>query len=164
MKCSKIDLIFLVYISVHCLVVQSLSHVRLFATPRTAARQASLSITNSWSLLKLLSIESVMPSNRLVLLSPSPPAFNLSQSTRINLCNHGHHQDPKQFYHWKNSFMQISRQSSGEDSTLPLPEAQVQCLVRELRLPQAAWCDQTNKWNTNAFLSANPLESHPHLS
>ena len=43
--------------------VQSFSHVRLFATPWTAALQASLSITNSWSLLKLLSIESVMPSN-----------------------------------------------------------------------------------------------------
>ena len=40
--------------------VQSLSHVRLFATPWTAARQASLSITNSWSLLKLMSIELVM--------------------------------------------------------------------------------------------------------
>ena len=47
--------------------VQSLSHVRLFATPWTAARQASLSITNSWSLLKLLSIESVIPSNHLIL-------------------------------------------------------------------------------------------------
>ena len=42
-------------------VVQSLSSVRLFATPWTAARQASLSLTVSWSLLKLLSIESVMP-------------------------------------------------------------------------------------------------------
>ena len=47
--------------------VQSLSHVRLFATPWTAARQASLSITNSWSFLKLTSIESVMPSNHLIL-------------------------------------------------------------------------------------------------
>ena len=47
--------------------VQSLSHVRLFATPWTAACQASLSITNSWSLLKLISIESVMPSNHLIL-------------------------------------------------------------------------------------------------
>ena len=45
----------------------------------TAARQASLSITNSRSSLKLTSIESVMPSNRLILSSPSPPAFNLSQ-------------------------------------------------------------------------------------
>ena len=47
--------------------VQSLSHVWLFATPRTAARQASLSITNSWSLLKLTSLESLMPSNHLIL-------------------------------------------------------------------------------------------------
>ena len=47
--------------------VQSLSHVRLFATPWTAACQASLSITNSQSLLKLMSIEPVMPSNHLIL-------------------------------------------------------------------------------------------------
>ena len=50
--------------------VQSLSCVRLFATPCTAARQASLSITNSWSLLKLMSIELVMPSNHLILSCP----------------------------------------------------------------------------------------------
>ena len=50
--------------------VQSLSCVQLFATPWTAARQASLSITNSWSLLKLMSIESVMPSNHLILSCP----------------------------------------------------------------------------------------------
>ena len=50
--------------------VQSLSHVRLFAIPWTAARQASLSITNSRSLLKLISIESVMPSNHLILCHP----------------------------------------------------------------------------------------------
>ena len=50
--------------------VQSLSHVWLFATPWTAARQASLSITNSRSLLKLMSIESVMPSNHLILCHP----------------------------------------------------------------------------------------------
>ena len=49
---------------------QSLSHVWLFATPWTTARQASLSITNSWSLLKLMSIESVMPSNHLLLCLP----------------------------------------------------------------------------------------------
>ena len=56
--------------------VQLLSHVRLFATPWTAARQASLSTTNSQSLFRLMSIESVMPSNHLILcdhllLSPS---------------------------------------------------------------------------------------------
>ena len=57
--------------------VQSLSHVRLFATPWTAAFQASLSITNSWSLLKLMSIESVIPSNHLVLCCPLllPPSI-----------------------------------------------------------------------------------------
>ena len=47
--------------------VQSLSHVRLFVTPWTAACQASLSITNSRSSLKLMSIESMMPSNHLIL-------------------------------------------------------------------------------------------------
>ena len=50
--------------------VQSLSHVRLFVTPWTMARQASLPITNSQSLLKLMSIESVMPSNHLILCRP----------------------------------------------------------------------------------------------
>ena len=50
--------------------VQSLSHVQLFVTPWTAARQASLSITNSWSLPKLMSIELVMPSNHLILWHP----------------------------------------------------------------------------------------------
>ena len=50
--------------------VQSLSHVRLFATPWTAARQASLSITNSQSLLKLIPIESMMPSSCLSLCCP----------------------------------------------------------------------------------------------
>ena len=57
--------------------VESLSHVQLFATPWTAAHQASLSITNSHSLLKLMSVESVMPSNRLILSQPLllPPSI-----------------------------------------------------------------------------------------
>ena len=50
--------------------VESLRHVQLFATPWTAAHQASLSVTNSRSLLKLMSIESVMPSNHLILCHP----------------------------------------------------------------------------------------------
>ena len=54
--------------SVHS--VQALSRVRLFATPWTAAHQASLSITSSRSLLKLMSIESVMPSSHLILCRP----------------------------------------------------------------------------------------------
>ena len=55
----------------------SLSSVRVFATPWTAARQASLSITNSRSLLKLMSIQSVMPSNHLILCRPLllPPSI-----------------------------------------------------------------------------------------
>ena len=53
--------------------VQSLSRVRLIATPWTAAHQVSLSITNSQSLLKLMSIESVMPSNHLILCCPLLP-------------------------------------------------------------------------------------------
>ena len=57
--------------------VQSLSHVRLFATPGTAARQALLSITSSQRLLKLMSIKSVMPSNHLILCRPLllPPSI-----------------------------------------------------------------------------------------
>ena len=60
--------------------VQSLSPVWLFATPWTAAHQASLSITNSRSLLKLMSLESVMPSNHLILCCPLllPPSIFLS--------------------------------------------------------------------------------------
>ena len=50
--------------------VQMLSHVQLFATPWTAARQASLSITNSQSLLKLMSIRSMMPSSNLIFCHP----------------------------------------------------------------------------------------------
>ena len=50
--------------------VQSLSHVRLFAALRTAEHQASLSTTNSWSLLKLMSVESVIPANHLILCHP----------------------------------------------------------------------------------------------
>ena len=50
--------------------VQSLRHVQLFATPWTAVGQASLSITNSWNLLKLLPIELVLPFNHLILCYP----------------------------------------------------------------------------------------------
>ena len=69
-NCHKINVIFSS--------VQSLSHVRLFATPWTVACQSSLSITNSQCLCKLMSIESVMPSNHLILCRPlllSPSIF-----------------------------------------------------------------------------------------
>ena len=71
--------------------VQSLSRVRLFVTPWIAARQASLSITNSWTSLRLTSIESVMPSSHLILcrplllLPPIPPSIRVF-SKESTLC------------------------------------------------------------------------------
>ena len=62
--------------------VQSLSNVQLFATPWTAAHQASLSITNSWSLLKM-STESVMPSSRLILCHPLLLLPSIFSSIRV---------------------------------------------------------------------------------
>ena len=63
--------------------VQSLNHVCLFATPWTAARQASLSITNPQSLLKLMSFELVMPSNHLILCHPLHLPPSIVSSIRI---------------------------------------------------------------------------------
>ena len=63
--------------------VQSLSLVQLFATPWIAAHQASLSITSSWSLLILMSIESVMPSNHLILCCPLPLPPSIFPSIRV---------------------------------------------------------------------------------
>ena len=63
--------------------VQSLSRVRLFATPWTAAHQASLSITNSQRLLKLMSIELVMPSNHLILCHPLLLLLSIYPSIRV---------------------------------------------------------------------------------
>ena len=92
--------------------VQSLSRVPLFATPWIAARQASLSITNSRSLPKLMSIESVMPSNHLILchplllLPPIPPSIRVF-SNELVLCRRW----PK---YWSFSFsMSPSNEYSG---------------------------------------------------
>ena len=71
--------------------VQSLSHVRIFATPWITAHQASLSITNSWCSPKLMSVESVMPSSHLILcrplllLPPIPPSIRVF-SSESTLC------------------------------------------------------------------------------
>ena len=71
--------------------VQSLSRIQFFATPWIAAHQASLSINNSWSLLKLMSIESVLPSSHLILchplllLPPIPPSIRVF-SNESTLC------------------------------------------------------------------------------
>ena len=63
--------------------VQSLSRVQLFATPWTSARQASLSITNSWTTPKLMSIESVMPSSHLILCRPLLLLPSIPPSIRV---------------------------------------------------------------------------------
>ena len=75
---------FVWFIQIVCLwsisvVVQLLSRILLFVTPWTVALQVFLSFTISWSLLKLMFIELVMPSNHLILLPSSPPTFNISQ-------------------------------------------------------------------------------------
>ena len=77
--------------------VQLFSHVQLFVTPWTVARQSSLYFIISRTLLKFMSIESVMPSNHIIrpLLSPFPPAFNLSQ-----------HQD---LFQWVSSMHQVAK-------------------------------------------------------
>ena len=92
--------------------VQSLSRARLFVTPWITARQPSLSITNTWSWLKLMSIESVMPSSHLILCCPLLPILNLAQ-------NHG-------LFQWVSSSHQVAKvlefqlqhQSSNEYSGL----------------------------------------------
>ena len=76
-------------------VVQLLSCVQFFANPWTAARQASLSLTISQSLLKLMSTESVKPSSHLILLPPYPPALNLSQLQSLFQCVSSSHQVAK---------------------------------------------------------------------
>ena len=76
--CSQYSLGFLPLIS-----VQLLSRVWLFVTSWTAALQASLPITNSWNLLKLMSIESVMPCNHLILCRPLLPAPSIFYSIRV---------------------------------------------------------------------------------
>ena len=68
----------------YCSVVQPLSHVRLFATPWAAAHQASLSFTTSWSLLRPMSIASVMPSSYLILCCPLLLLPSIFSSIRVS--------------------------------------------------------------------------------
>ena len=83
LKINGIWRVFAHYNQIQFTSVQSLSRVQLFATPRTAARQASLSITNSKSLPKLMSIESVMPSNHLILCRPLLLSSSIFPSIRV---------------------------------------------------------------------------------
>ena len=77
--------------TIHISSVQLLSHVRLFATPWTIAHQASLSITNSKSLLKLMSIESMMLSNHLILCHPLLLPPSIFPSIRVFSSESAHH-------------------------------------------------------------------------
>ena len=82
-----LDFFFLLHLIFVVVVVQSLSHVQIFATPWTAACRASLSFTISWSFLRLVSIESVMPSNHLILWTPfshCPQSFPASGSSPVS--------------------------------------------------------------------------------
>ena len=84
--------------------VQSLSHVQLFVIPWTAARQASLSITNSRTLLKLKSIQSVMPSNHLILCRPLLLLPPISPSIRVFPMS--------QFFAWGGQNIRVSASAS----------------------------------------------------
>ena len=89
-----------------CFFFQLLSHVCLFATPWTAARQASLSFTISQSLLKLMSIESVMPSNHLILCYPLLLLPSIVPSIRVFSNEALHIRWPK---YWSFSSHEIKR-------------------------------------------------------
>ena len=65
------------------IVVHLLSHIQLFAIPWVTACQASLSLTISWSLLKLISVELGLSNHLILCLPPSPPSFNLSQHQNL---------------------------------------------------------------------------------
>ena len=82
-------------------VVQSLSRVQLFETPWTAAHQTSLSSTVSWSLLKLMSIESAMPSNRLILCCPLLHVPSVFPSIKVS-SNEG-------LFQWADSSHQVAK-------------------------------------------------------
>ena len=79
MTLDKVNLPFFHFKDTIAVVFQMLSDVQFFVTPWIAARHTSLSFTISLSLLKLMSIESVMPSSHLILSPPSPPSLNLSR-------------------------------------------------------------------------------------
>ena len=137
---------------------QSLSHVQLFATPWTASRQASLSITNSQSLLKLMSIESVMPSNHLILCSTfllSPlifPSIRVFSNESV-LCIRW----PK---YWSFSFSISQSVSSVAQSCLtlcdPMNHSMPGLAVRH-QLPESS---QTHvHWIGNVIQPSHPLSS-----
>ena len=107
---KQVAILNVIFVSSQFSSVQLLSRVRLFATPWIAARQASLSITNSRSSPKLTSIESVMPSSHLILSFPSPPAPNPSQHQSLfQWVNSSHEAKVLEFQPWHQSFQWTPR-------------------------------------------------------
>ena len=153
--------------------VQLLSHVQLFVTPLTAARQVSLAIPTSRNLPKLMSIESVMPSNHLTLSSPSPPALNLPQhqfssiaqscSTLCNPMNHSmpglsvHHQlleSIQTHVHWVGDAIQPSHAMLSLP-LLPQISPSIRVFSNESALP-IRW---PKNWSFSFIIS--PSNEHP---
>ena len=103
---TGVSVIYFILLSWQFNSVHLLSRVRLFATALTAAHQASLSITNSQSLLKLMCTELVMPSNHLILCHPLPPPPSIFPSNRVFLSESILHiRWPK---YWSFSFNKLS--------------------------------------------------------
>ena len=102
--------------------IQLLSCVWHFVTPWTAARQASLSITNSWSLLKLMSIESVMPSNHLILYHPLLLLLSIFRQTLYHLSHQGSPQSfpASRFFLMRQLFRSGGQSIEASASVLPM--------------------------------------------
>ena len=120
--------------------VQSLSCVRLFASPWTSARQASLSITSSQSLLKLMSIESVMPSNHLILCRPLLLLPSIYPSIRV----------------FSNEFFTSVGQSTGVSATASVLLMNIQYWFP---LRWTGWISSQSKGHSRIF-SNNTVQKH----
>ena len=129
--------------------VQLLSHVRLSVTPWTAAHQASLSITNSWSLLKPMSVDSVMPSNHLILcpllLPPSIfPSIRVFSKTVFQMSH----------------FFESSGQSIGVSASVSVLPMNIQ---DRFPLGWTGWISLQSKGLSRVF-SNTPVQKHQHFS
>ena len=152
--------------------VRLLSRVQLFQTPWTAAHQASLSITNSWSPPKPMSIESVMPSSHLILCcsSASSPALNLSQHQGLFQWVSSSHQVAKVLSFSLTSVLPvntqdwsllgwtgwISLQSKGSQESSPIPTNHRRNQKRNKNLHRNEW-----KWKHNNPKPVGHYKSSP---
>ena len=117
--------------------IQFLSRVGLFATARIAARQASLSITNSWNLLKLMSIELVMPSNHLILCWPLLLLPSIFPSIRV--------------FSYKPVLLHIRQQNTGVSASASVPPMNIQ---DRFPLGLTGWISLQSKRFSRVFCNA----------